>query len=453
MRRCLPVATSTSTPCPCSPTPSWRSWVSRSVIARSCSGRSTGCAPVIRSRRRVLRTPTPPSISPRRSSPPRAALEGERKQVTVLFADLKGSMELLADRDPEEARKLLDPVLERMMEAVHHYEGTVNQVHGRRDHGAVRRAARPRGSRRARLLRRAADAGGGQAVRRRACGAATASWCRSGSGSTPARSSCARSAAICTWTTRRWARPPTWRRAWSSWRHRGRSCSSADTLRLAEGYVQVKSLGPGPRQGVARTDRGLRADGGGSGAHAPAGSDAARPHALRRPRRRDRALAPGPQPGRRGPRPGGRRRGRGRAWASRGSSTSSPTRIGCRTWLIVEASSVSYGKATSYLPVIDLLKGYFKIGDRDDHREMREKVTGKLLALDRALEPLLPPLLALLDVPIEDAAWQNLDPPAAPPAHARRGQAPAAARSPGATAARGVRGPALGRRRDPGPAG
>jgi len=54
----------------------------------------------------------------------KAALEGERKQVTVLFADLKGSMELLADRDPEEARKLLDPVLEHMMEA-HRYEGTV----------------------------------------------------------------------------------------------------------------------------------------------------------------------------------------------------------------------------------------------------------------------------------------------------------------------------------------
>src|SRR5712692_6556745 len=68
----------------------------------------------------------------------KTALEGggtgahpsERKQVTVLFADLKGSMELLADRDPEEARKLLDPVLERMMEAVHRYEGTVNQVMG-----------------------------------------------------------------------------------------------------------------------------------------------------------------------------------------------------------------------------------------------------------------------------------------------------------------------------------
>src|SRR5262245_26828627 len=60
----------------------------------------------------------------------KAALEGERKQVTVLFADLKGSMELLADRDPDEARKILDPVLAHMMEAVHRYEGTVNQVMG-----------------------------------------------------------------------------------------------------------------------------------------------------------------------------------------------------------------------------------------------------------------------------------------------------------------------------------
>jgi len=58
----------------------------------------------------------------------RSALEGERKQVTVLFADLKGSMELVADCDPEEARKLLDPVLELMMQAVHRYEGTVNQA-------------------------------------------------------------------------------------------------------------------------------------------------------------------------------------------------------------------------------------------------------------------------------------------------------------------------------------
>src|SRR5687768_14155144 len=85
-----------------------------------------------------------PAVEPRFTSPQtytpqhlaeriissRGALEGERKQVTVLFADLKGSMELLAERDPEEARRILDPVLERMMDAVHHYEGTVNQVMG-----------------------------------------------------------------------------------------------------------------------------------------------------------------------------------------------------------------------------------------------------------------------------------------------------------------------------------
>src|SRR5262249_48580088 len=60
----------------------------------------------------------------------RSAMVGERKQVTVLFADLKGSMELLADRDPEEARRPLDAVLERMMEAVPRYEGAGSEVMG-----------------------------------------------------------------------------------------------------------------------------------------------------------------------------------------------------------------------------------------------------------------------------------------------------------------------------------
>jgi tetratricopeptide (TPR) repeat protein len=79
-------------------------------------------------------------------------------------------------------------------------------------------------------------------------------------------------------------------------------------------------------------------------------------------------------------------------------------------WLVLESASVSYGKATSYLPVIDLLKGYFKIHDRDDLREVREKVTGKLLTLDESLRPTLPALLSLLDVPVDDASWQTLDP-------------------------------------------
>jgi class 3 adenylate cyclase len=72
-------------------------------------------------------TPVSAVGSPPRFASPEAYTP---KQVTVLFADLKGSIELLADRDPEEARKLLDPVLERMMEAVHRYEETVNQVMG-----------------------------------------------------------------------------------------------------------------------------------------------------------------------------------------------------------------------------------------------------------------------------------------------------------------------------------
>jgi hypothetical protein len=81
----------------------------------------------------------PPDPAPLTYTPPylvekilttRRALEGERKQVTVLFADLKGSTELIRDLDPEAAQHLLDPALQHMMDAVHRFEGTVNQVLG-----------------------------------------------------------------------------------------------------------------------------------------------------------------------------------------------------------------------------------------------------------------------------------------------------------------------------------
>ena len=81
-----------------------------------------------------------------------------------------------------------------------------------------------------------------------------------------------------------------------------------------------------------------------------------------------------------------------------------------RDWLSLESGSVSYGKAVAYLPVVGLLKTYFQIDHRDGHRTMREKVTAKMLSLDRTLEPALPAILALLDVPLEDPAWQALDP-------------------------------------------
>src|SRR6202008_4460420 len=78
--------------------------------------------------------------------------------------------------------------------------------------------------------------------------------------------------------------------------------------------------------------------------------------------------------------------------------------------LSLESGSVSDGKATAYLPVIDLLKGYFRIHDRDDHRAIREKVTGKLLSLDESLKSAVAAFLALLDIPFGDAEWEKLDP-------------------------------------------
>ena len=80
-------------------------------------------------------------------------------------------------------------------------------------------------------------------------------------------------------------------------------------------------------------------------------------------------------------------------------------------WLIGHGSAVSYGQATPYLPVINLLKTYFHVEERDDPGQIRDKVTARILALDCALEPNLSALLALLDVPVDDDAWQKLDPP------------------------------------------
>ena len=78
--------------------------------------------------------------------------------------------------------------------------------------------------------------------------------------------------------------------------------------------------------------------------------------------------------------------------------------------MILEASSASYGKATAWLPIIDLLRSYFQIEARDDTRKIHEKVTGKVLSLDRALEVSLPVFFWLLDVPAGDPQWALLDP-------------------------------------------
>jgi Double zinc ribbon/Adenylate and Guanylate cyclase catalytic domain len=135
----------------------------------------------------------------------KTALEGERKQVTVLFADLKGSMELLAGRDPEEVREILDPVLERMMEAVHRYEGTVNQVMG---DGIMALFGAPVAHEDHAVRACYAALRMQESVKRKGCGGKRASPSASGWASILARSSRAPSAATCTWITPPSARRP-----------------------------------------------------------------------------------------------------------------------------------------------------------------------------------------------------------------------------------------------------
>ena len=208
----------------------------------------------------------PPGQAPLAYTPPylaekiltsRSALEGERKQVTVLFADLKGSMELLADRDPEEARQLLDPVLERMMAAVHRYEGTVNQVMG---DGIMALFGAPLAHEDHAVRACYAALAMQEALRRYSDGGAAHAWRGGADPRGPqlaGRWWCGRLATTCTWTTRPLARRRTWPPAWNSWPRPGSILLTAATLRLVEGFVQVTPLGPVPVKGLDDAGGGL----------------------------------------------------------------------------------------------------------------------------------------------------------------------------------------------------
>ena len=338
----------------------------------------------------------------------KSALEGERKQVTVLFADLKGSMELLADRDPEEARKLLDPVLERMMEAVHRYEGTVNQVMGdgimalfgapvaHEDHGirACYAALRMQES----VKRYAEDV-------RRSHGIEPQIRVGLNSGEVVVRSigsDLRMDYTAVGQTTHLAARM-------EQLATPGTIRLTSETLRLAEGYVEITPLGPVNVKGLGGPVEVYEVTGAGS---ARTRLQAATRRGLSRFVGRDsemeqlrRALQQAADD-------------HGQMVAVVGEPGVGKSRLvyefthsyRTREWLILESGSVSYGKATPYLPVIDLLKAYFKIQDRDDRRHVREKVIGKLLALNRVFEATLPAFLGLLDVPVEDRQWEDLDP-------------------------------------------
>ncbi len=344
---------------------------------------------------------------------PRAPSEGlacERKRVTVLFADLKGSMELLADRDPEEARRLLDPVLERMMDAVHRYGGTVNQVMGdgimalfgaplaHEDH-AVRACY-------AALRMRESIAEYSEAVRR-SHGVPVQMRLGLNSGEVVVRaigSDLRMDYTAVGQTTHLAARM-------EQMATPGAILLARSTFRLAEGFVQVEARGPVTVRGLsspvevyalvgARRCR--------TRLHAAADRGLTRFVGRRveiEELRRAFALA---------------HDGHGQLVAIMGEAGVGKSRFVYEVirahepqgWLVLEASAVSYGRATNYLPVIDLLRTYFKVDDRETHHEIREKVTRRLRTLDRALEPILPALLTLLDVPVEERDWQALDPAA-----------------------------------------
>jgi class 3 adenylate cyclase/tetratricopeptide (TPR) repeat protein len=338
----------------------------------------------------------------------RIALEGERKQVTVLFADIKGSLEWLADRNPEEARQLLDPVLERMMVAVHRYEGTVNQVLGdgimalfgapiaHEDH-AVRAAY-------AALTMQEAIATEADQLRRQhgislqiRVGLNASEVVVRGIGNDLAMDYTAVEQ-----TTHLAARM-------EQLASPGTILVTEAFARLTEGYLRFKPLGLLPVKGLPDSVEVFEL----------IGADSAWT-------RLQAALARGLTPfvGRHAEvqafhvaleRAGS---GHGQLVAVIGEPGMGKSRLvyefitspPMQDWLILETSAVSYDQATPYLPIHNLLTAYFHIDDRDEEWAIREKVD-KRLAPDVALQPTRPAMLALLDVAIDQPEWQALDPP------------------------------------------
>src|SRR5262249_2656390 len=338
----------------------------------------------------------------------KAALEGERKQLTVLFADIEGSMELLADRDPEDARKLLDPVLERMMDAVHHYEGTVNEVRGdgitalfgapiaHEDHApracyaalrmqeAVKRYAdEVRRSDRPPLQIRVGISSGEVVVR------------SIGSDLRMDYSAVGRTTHLAA-RMEQLAAP-------------GGTQPTGGALRLAEGFVGVTPLGLVPIKGLSEPVEVFELVGAGT---ARTRFEAAAGRGLTRFVGRGTEM----QQIRGALERAGT--GRGQVVAVVGEPGGGKSRL---VWEVTHSfviagcpgrktGSVSYGKARSSLSVIDVLKSYFGVAERDGLQEIGAKVAGALERLDPSLRPALVPLLALLDVPVNDTSWGALDP-------------------------------------------
>jgi class 3 adenylate cyclase/tetratricopeptide (TPR) repeat protein len=356
--------------------------------------------------------PSPASYTPQhlaeRIISSRGALEGERKQVTVLFADLKGSTELIQGLDPEDARGLLDPALHAMMAAVHRYEGTVNQVLGdgimalfgaplaHEDHAA-------RACYAALALQEALHAYAEQV--RRSHGVELQARVGLNSGEVVVRAigndlhmdyTAVGETTHLAARMEQTAAPGTIR-------------LTAGTLRLAEGFVEVRPLGPVSVKGVPEPLEVFELLNAGA-ARTRLEVGAAR--GLTQFIGRDTELAAFHETLARAA------QGRGQVLALVGEPGVGKSRLVRETaamardagWRVLETGAVSYGTATPYLPVADLLRSYFGVQARDDPATARQRVVDGLLALEPALTADLPALLALLDLGTDDPDWQALDP-------------------------------------------
>jgi class 3 adenylate cyclase/predicted ATPase len=338
----------------------------------------------------------------------RGAPDGERKTITALFVDIKGSMDLLEDLDPEEARQLIDPALSLMMDAVHRYEGYVAQSLGdgifalfgapiaHEDHAqralyaALRMqeemrhyANKVRLERGVPLQIRVGLNTGEVVVRSIRTDDLHTDYVPIGH----ATSLAARLQSL--------ANP-------------GSIVVSESTFRLTDGFFAFHALGSAQIKGVSEPIPVYEVAGVGAlRTRLQVAASRGLMQFVGRYRELDLMQQAWEQA----------KRGQGQIVAAVGEPGVGKSRL-CYEFklraqqdgLVLETFSVSHGQAYPYLPLIELLKTYFQLTPQDDDRRRREQLTGKVLTLDRHLEDTLPYIVALVGIVEETATLAQLDP-------------------------------------------
>jgi class 3 adenylate cyclase/tetratricopeptide (TPR) repeat protein len=338
----------------------------------------------------------------------RGSQDGERKVVTVLFADIASSTALIDDRDAEDARRILNPTVDAMIDIVHHYGGITREE----GDGIMASFGAP-------------IALEDHAVR--ACYAALDMQEASGIRAAEVRSEFGmlfevrigiNSGPVVVTVKHRGEDfidlrldgvPTHIAKRVESLAAPGTILLTRDTLALAEGFVRVKAIGSVPLKGIAGPVEVYELEGVNTRnrMHALAARGLSKfvgrqdeIESLSRAATRAKA-------------------GHGQVVALVGEAGVGKSRIvlefarslEAQGWLILEGGSVSYGKATSYLPLIDLLSRYFQIQDRDTEQQVRERIGKKLLALgDEKLLAQMPLLSGILGISVSDVAWTNFHP-------------------------------------------